>query len=61
MMTLLRPDERAAIVLHYRHGLAHPEIAEAMQLPLGTVKTLIRRARLKLQEAHAATHPKEST
>ena len=61
MMVLLRPDERAAIVLHYRHELAHPEIAEAMQLPLGTVKSLIRRARLKLQEAHAATHSKEST
>ena len=61
MMALLRPDERATIVLHYRHGLAHPEIAEAMQLPLGTVKSLIRRARLKLQEAHAATYSKEST
>ncbi len=51
MMAMLRPEERAAIELHYRHELTHPEIAEALGLPLGTVKTLIRRARLKLQDA----------
>lgn len=53
LMAMLRADERAAIVLHYRHELTHPEIAEALEVPLGTVKSLIRRARLKLQEAHA--------
>lgn len=52
LMATLRPDERAAIVLHYRHELTHPEVAEALALPLGTVKSLIRRARLKLREAH---------
>jgi RNA polymerase sigma-70 factor (ECF subfamily) len=54
LMDLLRPEERAAVVLHYRHELTHPEIAEALELPLGTVKTLIRRARLRLQEAMEA-------
>lgn len=56
MMALLRPEERAAIELHYRHEFTHPEIAEALALPLGTVKTLIRRARLKLQEAHQSSN-----
>ena len=55
LMERLRPDERAAIVLHYRHELTHPEIAETLELPLGTVKSLIRRARLKLQEEHAVS------
>ena len=55
LMERLRPDERAAIVLHYRHELTHPEIAETLELPLGTVKSLIRRARLKLQEGHAVS------
>ena len=51
LLRVLRDEERAAIVLHYRHGLTQVEIAEAMELPLGTVKTLIRRARQKLQQA----------
>jgi RNA polymerase sigma-70 factor (ECF subfamily) len=49
LMATLRADERAAIVLHYRHELTHPEIAAALDVPLGTVKSLIRRARLKLK------------
>jgi len=53
LISRLGTDERAAIVLHYRHDLTHPEVAETLQLPLGTVKSLIRRARLKLQEDHA--------
>jgi len=53
LMQSLRPEERAAAVLHYRHELTHPEIAEALGVPVGTVKSLIRRARLKLQRAHA--------
>lgn len=52
LMETLRPDERAALVLHYRHELTHPEVAEILAMPLGTVKSLIRRARLKLREAH---------
>ncbi len=50
LMLLLRPEERAALVLHYRHEMAHPEIAETLGVPLGTVKTLIRRGRLKLEQ-----------
>ncbi len=52
MMGLLRADERAAVLLHYRHELTHPEIAETMGLPLGTVKSLIRRSREKLKRFH---------
>ena len=51
LMAMLEIDERAAIVLFYRHGMTHPEIAETLAMPLGTVKTLIRRGRLRLQNA----------
>ena len=51
LMMTLAPGERAAIVLHYQHGMSHPEIADALELPLGTVKTLIRRGRHALQQA----------
>ena len=53
LLERLRPEERAALVLHYRHELTHPEVAEILGLPLGTVKTLIRRSRLKLQRTQA--------
>jgi RNA polymerase sigma-70 factor (ECF subfamily) len=49
LMMRLAPNERAAILLHYQHGMSHPEVAETLALPLGTVKTLIRRGRQRLQ------------
>jgi RNA polymerase sigma-70 factor (ECF subfamily) len=50
LIARLPPRERAAVVLHYQLGMSHPEIAGALDLPVGTVKTLIRRARQKLQK-----------
>jgi RNA polymerase sigma-70 factor (ECF subfamily) len=44
----LRPDYRAAVVLRYQEGLDYQEIAQVMDLPLGTVKTYLHRARREL-------------
>lgn len=46
----LRPDYRTAILLRHVEGRAYDEIAEIMDVPLGTVKTYIHRARKQLQE-----------
>ena len=46
----LRPEYRACIVLRHVEGRAYEEIAEALDLPLGTVKTYIHRARHELRE-----------
>lgn len=51
LLHLLRSEERAAVLLHYGHGFTHAEAAVMLDMPLGTVKTLIRRARLKMQQA----------
>lgn len=53
----LRPEYRTAILLRHVEGRAYEEIAEVMDLPLGTVKTYIHRARLELREylAHLKT------
>lgn len=45
----LRPAYREAILLRHVEGRAYDEIAEIMELPLGTVKTYIHRARKELQ------------
>ncbi len=49
----LRPEYRACILLRHVEGRAYEEIAEALDLPLGTVKTYIHRARLELRETLA--------
>lgn len=46
----LRPEYRSAILLRHVEGYAYDEIAEIMDLPLGTVKTYLHRARRELKE-----------
>lgn len=45
----LAPDHRAALALFYRDGFTGAEIAEALGLPLGTVKTRLFHARRALR------------
>ena len=45
----LRPDYREAILLWHVEGRPYDEIAEIMDLPLGTVKTYIHRGRNELR------------
>ena len=53
----LREEYRTAILLRHVEGYAYDEIAEIMEVPLGTVKTYIHRARGELKErlAHLAS------
>ncbi len=46
----LRPEYRSCIMLRHVEGLAYEEIAQLLDLPLGTVKTYIHRARHELRD-----------
>jgi RNA polymerase sigma-70 factor (ECF subfamily) len=46
----LREDDRAIVMLHYRHGCGVAEIAEIVGLSAGNVKVRLHRARKKLQD-----------
>jgi RNA polymerase sigma-70 factor (ECF subfamily) len=50
----LRPEYRSAIVLRHQEGLEYDEIAQVLDLPLGTVKTYLHRARRELARHVAA-------
>jgi RNA polymerase sigma-70 factor (ECF subfamily) len=45
----LRPEYRSCILLRHVEGRSYEEIAELLDLPLGTVKTYIHRARNELR------------
>ena len=47
----LRPEYRSCIMLRHVEGRSYEEIAATLDLPLGTVKTYIHRARYELREA----------
>jgi RNA polymerase sigma-70 factor (ECF subfamily) len=49
-LQILSDKERVAILLHYEKGFTHKEIQKIMKLPLGTVKSLILRGKLKLKK-----------
>jgi len=46
----LRPEYRAAVLLRHVEGHSYEEIAGIMELPLGTVKSFLHRARHELRE-----------
>ena len=46
----VRPEYREMVVLRYREELSVQEIAEAMGMPIGTVKTYLHRARKELAD-----------
>jgi RNA polymerase sigma-70 factor (ECF subfamily) len=51
----LPAEQRQALALAYFKGYSHSEIAEALDLPVGTVKTRIRLAMQKLRQVLSST------
>lgn len=47
----LTPDHRAVIVMHHRLGLQMEEVATALDIPVGTVKSRLHRATAALRAA----------
>jgi RNA polymerase sigma-70 factor (ECF subfamily) len=48
--------QRAVFDLHYKKGMTHSEIADALELPIGTVKSDLTRGHEKLKEWLGAAH-----
>lgn len=50
----LQPYQQSMLVMYHVEALSYEEISEALDLPLGTVKSRLNRARLSLREHLAA-------
>jgi RNA polymerase sigma factor (sigma-70 family) len=50
-LSQLTPERRHLVSLAFLQGLSHQEIADATRLPLGTVKSHVRRALAQLRDA----------
>jgi RNA polymerase sigma-70 factor (ECF subfamily) len=50
-LSQLTPERRRLVSLAFLQGLSHQEIADVTRLPLGTVKSHVRRALTQLREA----------
>lgn len=48
LLAALTDDERATMILCYAHGFSHAEVAELTGLPLGTVKSHLRRSKARI-------------
>lgn len=46
----LRPEHRQVVVLSILHGLTHEEISTKLEMPLGTVKSFLRRGLLAARQ-----------
>jgi RNA polymerase sigma-70 factor (ECF subfamily) len=58
LLETLAPEQQRVIRLAVHEGHTHQSIADALQLPLGTVKTHLRRGLLKVREAMQAKIPR---
>ncbi len=51
LLNVLNPDQRACIVLRSIEGLSYQQISDTLNIPLNTVRTRIKRARLAMMAA----------
>jgi len=56
MLARLTDKERAALILCDGHGWSHSEAADMLQMPHGTLKTTVARAKAKCREMWSSQH-----
>ena len=57
LLSQLRPEQQKVLRLSIGQGLSHEQIAELLDMPLGTVKTHVRRGLISLRDAMQKANP----
>ena len=60
LMALLNPKQRVVITLSCAQGMSHDEIHKITKIPLGSVKSLIKRAKQKILQAVEVEESKQN-
>ena len=50
-LATLSPRDRSVVLMREHHGMSYDEIADAVDLPLGTLKSILHRSRERLRRA----------
>lgn len=50
LLAILTSEARACMLLSYSYGFSHQEVSDMLSLPLGTVKSVIRRSVLQIRQ-----------
>lgn len=56
LLAVLNEEERAVMILAYALGMSHAEIGRTAGLPVGTVKSIIHRGKLKIRQDFEITN-----
>jgi RNA polymerase sigma-70 factor (ECF subfamily) len=59
MLAVVGPDERLVLTLCFAHGMSHGEVAEVLDMPLGTVKSHVQRGRAKIRARFGVPEARE--
>lgn len=49
MLAVVGAEERLVLILCFAHGMSHGDVAEVLDMPLGTVKSHVQRGRAKIR------------
>ena len=59
MLAVVGAEERLVLILCFAHGMSHGEVAEVLEMPLGTVKSHVQRGRAKIRARFGVPEARE--
>lgn len=59
MLAVVGAEERLVLILCFAHGMSHGDVAEVLEMPLGTVKSHVQRGRAKIRAKFGVADARE--
>jgi RNA polymerase sigma-70 factor (ECF subfamily) len=59
MLAVVGAEERLVLILCFAHGMSHGDVADVLEMPLGTVKSHVQRGRAKIRARFGVPEARE--